>query len=355
MSYIGTKPANQITDSTLIADGTITTNDLANGTVTSAKMGSDSPAGVSGKTNSATDFFQVPRGTTAQRPASPATGMIRFNTELNYLEEYRNNQWLPVSSVFSASGGTVTDVGGYRYHTFTSSGTFQILSGTASVDYLIVAGGGGGGTDMFENRSAGGGGAGGMVSGSITLTPNSYTVTIGAGGSGGLATTGSATRGVSGNNSSALGITCIGGGGGASHDQGGNFPGLSGGSGGGGTHDATQGAPGSGTSGQGNAGGGSGATQGGAGAQWLNGSFYAGGGGASASSGFVGGGGGGKSGTAVSGSYNGGVGGGGAGGISDSSVGGSSGTANTGGGGGAARERNAGNGGSGIVIIRYLI
>lgn len=275
MAYVGTKPANQVIDSALIGDGTITTNDLANGAVTSAKMGSDAPAGVSGKTNSATDFFQVPRGTTAQRPASPATGMVRFNTELNYLEEYRNNQWLPISSVFSASGGTVTDVSGYRYHTFTSSGTFQILSGTASVDYLIVAGGGGGGTDMFQDRSAGGGGAGGMVSGSTTLSPNSYTVIVGAGGSGGIASSGSATRGVSGNNSSALGITCIGGGG--------------------------------------------------------------------------------KSGTAVSGSYNGGVGGGGAGGISDNPVGGSSGTANTGGGGGAARERNAGNGGSGIVIIRYLI
>jgi hypothetical protein len=40
MAYLGTKPANQVLDSTLIADGTITTSDLANGAVTSAKMDS---------------------------------------------------------------------------------------------------------------------------------------------------------------------------------------------------------------------------------------------------------------------------------------------------------------------------
>ena len=50
--------------------------------------------------------------------------------------------WSPV-----ALGGTVTDSGGYRIHSFTTIGssTFQVVSGLVSVDYLIVAGGGGGG------------------------------------------------------------------------------------------------------------------------------------------------------------------------------------------------------------------
>jgi len=40
MGYLGTKPANQVIDSTLIADGTITTNDLANQAVTQDKISS---------------------------------------------------------------------------------------------------------------------------------------------------------------------------------------------------------------------------------------------------------------------------------------------------------------------------
>ncbi len=40
MAYLGTKPANQIIDSTLIADGAVSTNDLANGAVTDAKIAS---------------------------------------------------------------------------------------------------------------------------------------------------------------------------------------------------------------------------------------------------------------------------------------------------------------------------
>jgi hypothetical protein len=38
MAYLGTKPANQVIDSTLIADGTVTTSDLANGAVTQDKI-----------------------------------------------------------------------------------------------------------------------------------------------------------------------------------------------------------------------------------------------------------------------------------------------------------------------------
>ena len=45
--------------------------------------------------------------------------------------------------VTKATGGAVTDVGGWRYHTFTEDGTFEVTE-AGDVEYLIVGGGGGG-------------------------------------------------------------------------------------------------------------------------------------------------------------------------------------------------------------------
>lgn len=35
----------------------------------------------------------LPSGTTAQRPASPVNGMLRYNTTLNAIEGYANSSW----------------------------------------------------------------------------------------------------------------------------------------------------------------------------------------------------------------------------------------------------------------------
>ena len=43
------------------------------------------------------------------------------------------------------SGGNITSAGGYRYHTFTSSGTFGNTLSSLAIECLVVAGGGGGG------------------------------------------------------------------------------------------------------------------------------------------------------------------------------------------------------------------
>ena len=40
--------------------------------------------------------FRLGSGTTAQRPASPSTGMIWFNTEINSFEGYNGTAWSPV-------------------------------------------------------------------------------------------------------------------------------------------------------------------------------------------------------------------------------------------------------------------
>lgn len=43
--------------------------------------------------DSATGGMFLPSGTTAQRPASPATGMMRFNTTTGLVEVYNGTSW----------------------------------------------------------------------------------------------------------------------------------------------------------------------------------------------------------------------------------------------------------------------
>ena len=259
----------------------------------------------------------------------------------------------------------------------TEAGAGSAAAPVLLVDFLVVAGGGGGGGHKATaGQSGGGGGAGGLrtsygstsgggsaneLSQYLSINTN-YTVTVGAGGSGGI------YNGSNGSNSVFSGLISVGGGFGAPHDPS-SSAGLGGsggarGSGGGGSYPAF----GSGTADQGynggsmdiqspyNAGGG-----GGAGAVGVSGgSLGTGGGGAGlnvsitgSSVGYAGGGAGGyrssnsdySNSTALA--FGGGVGG------SSYGVSGGAGGTNTGGGGGGGSQATGGAGGSGIVIVRY--
>jgi hypothetical protein len=284
-----------------------------------------------------------------------------------------------VAVALDSSGNVIPSVsyseGGENYvaHIFNTSGSLRVLR-PVSVEYLVIAGGGGGGRDMFSpNRSAGGGGAGGYRSSvvgsasganssaesTLALIANTYTVTVGAGGVGGINTNGS-HRGGNGQDSSFSSITATGGGGGGGHrsDSGADRAGLNGGSGGGAAGGALGG---TGVSLQG--------TAGGNGALAVAAPFNSAGGGGAGAAGaaatdspsFVSPGGDGLE-SPISGSAVFRGGGGGAVGSADNSSGGAggggagggvAGTPNTGGGGGANRGGNGGAGGSGIVIVRY--
>ena len=264
-----------------------------------------------------------------------------------------------ISRPLVASGGTEVTSGGYKYHTFTSSGTLTVSK--AGVCEVLVVAGGGAGRSTVATQPGPGGGAGGLINASdIYLAAGSHTVTVGAGG------TGASSVGVnnctSGSESSIGSLTAVGGA--ACQDR----VGTKGGAGSGGGTYAT---PGDGVSGQGNSGGGVAGGGGGAGAAGTDGYVdggtslrYGGNGGdglqfsawatatSTGDSGYYAGGGGGAYGDFA------GTGGAGGGGDAQSNSGSAqSGTANTGGGGGGA-ELNAspsGNGGSGIVIVRYAV
>jgi len=279
---------------------------------------------------------------------------MEYSSDANARAAYVSN------SSITATGGTITEVNGYRIHTFTSNGTFTIDVAT-NVEVLVVAGGGGGGE--------GGGGAGGLIyESAFAVNAQEYTVTVGAGGAG---SSDGSSASSNGDDSVFSSLTATGGGGGGTNPD---INGAFGGSGGGGRRDGGS-SGGSGTAGQGNAGGttASGSWRGGAGGGGAgavgspgiggdSGSEKGGNGGNGLScsiSGsavtYAGGGGGATEGTGGVGA--GGTGGGGRGYSNSDSQLATSGTVNTGGGGGGrpttAGSGTAGSGGLGIVIVRY--
>ena len=321
--------------------------------------------------------------TTAGRNAgvSTAIGTLNFNTTLGSLEYYNGNSWIQITdSFFSVSGGTESTFGNYKLFTFTSNGTFTV-TGSGNIDILVVAGGGQGGLPAGNDNYGGGGGAGGLVwYTGFTVGAGDHSIVVGNGGA--QTSSGSGNRrGNDGSNSTAFGLTALGGGGGGG--QGGSTSGRDGGSGGGGGYpsgygSATQpsqsnslgtgslvhnlgnnGGPGNNSPNGGGGGGGAG------GAGFSGGSSVRGGAGFDASSlvgtavgdsGWFAGGGGGSQQAGYS-NFEGNNGGNGGGGDGDNYNSGNqtAGQANTGGGGGAGTSQGGGKGGgSGVVIVRVL-
>jgi hypothetical protein len=131
----------------------------------------------------------------------------------------------PIVNKISATGGTVTDYGGYRVHAFTASSNFTVTSGIDDIQYSILAGGGGGASD---GNGAGGGGAGGYITGTILVNQTgAYSVVVGAGG----ATGSSGTSGFIGASSSVFGYSSLGGGRGGANSVAGGYGGCGGGGG----------------------------------------------------------------------------------------------------------------------------
>jgi hypothetical protein len=270
---------------------------------------------------------------------------------------------------------------GYVYHTFTGPGTFTASGLPGTVEVFVVAGGGGGGNYNGGGNGGGGGGAGGLVyHPAIPISIGSYPVTVGSGGSKNPSPNGVLVGG-NGTDSIFNGLTSKGGGGGGGYTSDGTPGGSGGGTGGASTTTATgtqpsqthptspsgwtnygnPGGPNVGNPGRGSGGGGAGAAGGAGGAGNVGGvgvQFPAFTGPligvpalAPLSGYFAGGGGGGGY---PSGQPNtGGLGGGGGPTYGTAPI---PGVTNSGGGGAAGTDNSvvAGDGGPGIVIIRYL-
>ena len=295
------------------------------------------------------------------------------------------------NAFISATGGTITESGNCKIHTFTGPGTFTVCATAACaanniVSYLVVAGGGAGGS-----HGGAGGGAGGFrelkspvtpytaspldgypsAPNRVTVTATAFPITVGAGG-----TSTTNQKGGNGSVSTFSTISSAGGGGGGGGHPSPNYQAAANGGSGGGAGCASGTAIGNGntpptTPPQGNnggnvtspfgTGGGGGATTVGADGPPSNG----GNGGTGATThiigtptAYAGGGGGSKPGNPSTGGGSSpcGTGGTGGQGPSPGNLPQGNGDTNTGGGGGgnhAGPPSLAGSGGSGIVIIRY--
>ena len=107
----------------------------------------------SGLVNMSASRLVIPTGNTTQRPVNPITGSLRFNTQIGVFEAFSGAAWATISS----------NVYGMN------------------IEYLAVAGGGAGGPGG-SGYGGGGGGGGGVLTGNITYTNQTFTVSVGAGG-----------------------------------------------------------------------------------------------------------------------------------------------------------------------------
>ena len=117
------------------------------------------------------NWIQVPDGTTAQRPGSPAVGMFRYNTTTNEFEGYFGSPaaWGAIGG--GGGSGTVTEA----FKTFAVSGQTSIVA-DGPTDTLTVAAGSNislttdASTDTLTIASTGGSGGG-----TVTIQRNNYT------------------------------------------------------------------------------------------------------------------------------------------------------------------------------------
>ena len=155
-----------------IVDGTITSADITDSTITNAKMAVD-PANASNLSSGSVPAAQLDNvDLTAQKGD---IALLAFKTQANgnlsrynlvdqsvdafedasgvnasaSTNEVRNasGKYYSGAGNVTATGGTITQVGGNYIHTFGVGSTNFVVPGSANVSWLVVAGGGAAGYD----------------------------------------------------------------------------------------------------------------------------------------------------------------------------------------------------------------
>lgn len=126
---------------------------------------------ISDQANSSTGYFDLPSGTTAQRPVSPSVGMIRWNTTLVKYELYDGSAWQTITTLpadtysvelyaWGGGGGGAVGSGG------AGGAAYGVYAMAPAVSYAVIVGGGGtcqGPSTSAGSTVPGGGGLAGVV------------------------------------------------------------------------------------------------------------------------------------------------------------------------------------------------
>ena len=132
---------------TLTVTGASTINNTAIGGSTPASGAFTTLSATGDVTFSGTGRIRVPTGTTAQRPATPATGWFRFNTDVNKFEGYNGTAWGSVGggatgggsdAIFIENGQTVTT--NYTLTSGTNAGSFGPITINSGVTVTVPSG-----------------------------------------------------------------------------------------------------------------------------------------------------------------------------------------------------------------------
>jgi hypothetical protein len=81
-----------------------------------------------------TGYFTLPNGTTAERPISPANGMIRVNTTTNVLEGYIAGTWITIAASVGTQNNPATSASQIRtYNPSATDGDYWYTAGGSTI------------------------------------------------------------------------------------------------------------------------------------------------------------------------------------------------------------------------------
>lgn len=125
---------------TKLATDSVSNAKILNGAVTPSKISTNGPSWeVTGNLSvPGTGYVDLPAGTTAERPGTPNSGMVRYNTSLGYFEGY-GTSWGKIGG--GATGGGSDDVFYENGQTVTTNYTLTTGKNAMSAGTITIANG----------------------------------------------------------------------------------------------------------------------------------------------------------------------------------------------------------------------